>query len=136
MLKWLLTIALCSSLLVACGASAPTTPATQRCSGAFEATVHQGPDAGLAVSGALQVQIDASGHLSGALVRSDGVQVIASGQTIGQAINMLFDLGNDQQLFGVGTLSTDLHMCQGVGGGPLTGPKPGDSGDWRWTLGR
>lgn len=135
-MKHFLIIALCCGLLVACGTNAATNQTTQSCRGAFEATVHQGPNAGLAVSGELQIQIDASGHLSGALVRPDGVQVVASGQTIGQAINMLFDLGNGQELFGVGTLSNDLQMCQGLGGGPLTGPKPGDSGDWRWTLSR
>jgi hypothetical protein len=134
--KQFLMIALCCSLLVACGAGAASSQTAQSCRGAFEATVHQGPNAGLAVTGNLQIQISPSGQLSGALVRSDGVQIIASGQTIGQAINMFFDLGNGQQLFGVGTLSNNIQMCQGVAGGPLTGPKPGDSGDWRWTPGR
>src|SRR6266545_5409727 len=132
-MRQLLLIACCCGLLAACGAGPAASQAPQSCRGAFEATVHQGPDAGLSVTGDLQIAIDPSGHITGALVRSDGLQVVASGQTVGQAISMVFQLAKDQTIFGVGALTDDPRICTGVGGGPLTGPKPGDSGDWRWT---
>jgi hypothetical protein len=46
-----------------------------------------------------------------------------------------FGLGHDAAVLGVGTLQHGIDNPQGTAGGMLTGPQPGDSGDWfaRWT---
>lgn len=117
--------------LAGCGSSAQ---GGGSCSGPFEASVRSGPNAGLSVAGDLQLQFDGEGRLSGALVLNDGQRIGASGQTVGQAISLLFDVSG-QKIFGVGTLEMNLQSCKGISGGPLTGPQPGDNGDWLFTPG-
>lgn len=131
---WMIfALLLCS--LTACGGTAATTT-SQQCTGTFEATVHQGPDAGLSVVGDLKLQIDPSGTITGVVSEKDGTQIVTSGQTIGQAISLLFDVGGGKHIFGVGTLEKDRHECKGVVGGPMSGPRSGDSGDWSAVLGK
>lgn len=127
-----LTILLMS--LAAC-ATVTSNAAPINCTVAFEANVHHGPDAGLSLVGNLTLQVEPSGALSGVLTQQDSSQVQVSGQAQGQAINLVFDLGNKQHIFGVGSLQYDVRECKGAIGGPFTGPQPGDSGDWGYALG-
>jgi hypothetical protein len=120
--------------LTACGPASAVTEAV-KCSGDFEATVYQGPSAGLSLIGPLSLQVDATGNLTGALTASDGTLVEVTGQAIGRSINLVFNLGQDKRIFGVGSLENDIRGCKGVAGGPFTGPKPGDSGDWGYAIG-
>lgn len=101
----------------------------------FEATVHYGPDAGLSLGGVLTLQLDASGDTHGTLVRADGSQVNVVGQVTGRAINLALDLGNGRRVVGVGTADADIRSCQGAIGGQLSGPEPGDLGDWGYAIG-
>jgi hypothetical protein len=117
-------------ILAACGQATPAAT-TATCTSEFEATIHQGPNAGLSLVGELTLEVQPSGSLTGMLILDDGSQVKAVGQTEGRAINLMFDLGNDQQIFGVGTSEYDIRECKGVLGGPFSGPLPGDIGDWR-----
>lgn len=103
------------------------------CTGPFEATVHQGPDTGLALVGNLTFHDDGSGGLTGTLVLGDGSEVAVVGQANGRAINLLFALGpglEGPHIYGVGTASHNIRECTGDVGGPLVGPQPGSSGDW------
>ena len=101
----------------------------------FQGAIRQGPNAALALIGDLHVVIAEAGDFHGTLTREDRTVVTTTGQIDGQAIHLVFDLGNDAFVFGVGTLQNRISASQGVAGGLLTGPQPGDSGDWvgRWT---
>ncbi len=114
--------------LAACIATPPVTTTTS--TGRFEATVHYGPDAGLSLNGQVRLEVGASGTVSGILKLGDGSQVKAVGQANGRAINLMFDLGNDQKVFGVGTTERDIREGGGMMGGPFSGPRAGDLGDW------
>jgi hypothetical protein len=118
-----------------CGGNGAGVTNTAACSLDFEATVHFGPSAGRSFSGRLDVQLESSGELSGTLTQPDGVQLPVSGQANGRALNLLFDLGNSGYVFGAGTTQFNLDDCRGVGGGPFSGPLPGDIGDWGFALG-
>jgi hypothetical protein len=98
--------------------------------GTFEATIHRGPDAGLMVQGVLQLGHNKSNEVMGQVVRKRGSAIPVSGQLNGLAINLVFYLGHGQHVFGVGTVGQDPGMKHWFMGGPLVGPKPGDSGDW------
>src|SRR5689334_4362905 len=74
----------------------------------FEATVRQGPDAGMAYAGDLDLQADAQGHLTGTLTGKDSPALQVTGQVNGQAINLYIDAGGGQAITGVGTLQHDL----------------------------
>lgn len=118
-----------------CGGNGTGATNTAACALDFEATVYYGPSAGRSFSGRLDLQIESSGELSGTLTQLDGVQISISGQTNGHALNLLFDLGSSQYVFGAGTTQFNLRDCRGVGGGPFSGPMPGDIGDWGFALG-
>lgn len=128
---------LVSLIVLALGltACAGSTASTIACSGDFEATVHQGKNAGLALVGKLSLQIQPSGSISGVLATDDNLNVLVTGYAINQAINMVFDLSNGQYIFGVGSLQHNIQECKGVAGGPFTGPEPGDNGDWGYAIG-
>lgn len=120
--------------LAGCGAASAVAETIQ-CTGDFEATVYQGPSAGLSLVGPLSLQVDATGNLTGALTANDGALVEVTGQAIGRSINLVFNLGEDKRIFGVGSLENDIRDCKGLSGGPFTGPEPGDSGDWGYGIG-
>lgn len=125
-----LRLLLCVLLAITLTACDAAVAQAQGCTMDFEASVRQGPDAGILLVGNLSFKIDGNGRLSGALVTKDGRQIAASGQTVGQAISLIFNLDTDQHIFGTGTLEHDVQECSGVMGGSLTGPNAGDSGDW------
>lgn len=118
-----------SVLLTACQPGfAPTR--TVACNTQFEATVHHGPNAGLSVTGTLLFFLDHSGEVSGVVVTGDGREIPTSGQANGRAINLTFQLDEQQYLFGVGSAENPINTCTGYWGGSFTGPASGDSGDW------
>jgi hypothetical protein len=105
------------------------------CAVKFEATVHRGPDAGLSFIGALALRVSSSGSATGTLTPQSGAPVTAVGQVQGRAISFVLDLPKGQHLFGVGVAQNLISACRGAIGGALTGPRPGDSGDWGYALG-
>jgi hypothetical protein len=107
--------------------------ATSRCRGTLEATVYQGPSAGLTAAGELSLEIDPTGGLVGLLTVQDGPLLDVVGQANGRALHLVVELGGEQYLFGVGASQNDVSSCQDLAGGPLTGPSPGDSGGWTFT---
>jgi hypothetical protein len=122
-------------VLVACGSTDPSSPSSGAASFSctfkqFSATVYQGPDRGLSVQGQLTLQVNQTGSLSGTLKQTSGPDVSVVGQADGRAINLVFNLGQNRLLFGVGTLQQDIHSCAGAAGGPLVGPNGPDSGNW------
>ncbi len=116
-------------LLAACQMSgAPLAPVS--CTSPFEATVRQGPDLGLTLTGQLGMTIDSLGQLRGALTTEGGDAIAVSGQVNQQAINLVFTVGEEQYVFGTGTGTAPIYSCTGTMGGPFAGPQPGDLGDW------
>ena len=103
------------------------------CGGRFEATVRQGPSAGLSLVGQLVVRVESSGRATAVLTMRDGATLPATGYVNGQALNLIFVVRQDTYLFGVGTSQRDFHECAGVWGGPFVGPELGDIGDWLGT---
>jgi hypothetical protein len=103
------------------------------CGGRFEATVRQGPSAGLSLVGQLVVRVESSGRATAVLTMRDGTTLPATGYVNGQALNLIFVVRQDTYLFGVGTAQRDFHECAGVWGGPFVGPELGDIGDWLGT---
>jgi len=101
----------------------------------FEATVHRGPDAGLSFAGTLTLRTSSSGSVNGTLTRKSGAAVPAVGQVQGRALSFVLDLPGGQHVYGVGVAQNPIDTCKGVIGGALTGPRPGDSGDWGYALG-
>ena len=111
-------------------ATSPTPLASTACGGRFEATVRQGPSAGLTFVGQLEVRAEPSGQARAVLRLRDGTTLPATGHVTGQALNLIFVVRQDTYLFGVGTSQRDFHECAGIWGGPFVGPEQGDIGDW------
>ena len=107
-------------------------PGPVHCEVNFEATVRQGPSSGVALAGILDFKVDASGDLGGKLRGPDGSEIPAAGQVDGRAIHLVFDLGDEQTVFGVGAARGEItnDTCGLALGGPFVGPQPGDMGDW------
>ncbi len=130
---------LCAPLsLLGCGEAAPdaATPGTLRlplraCVVNFEATVRSGPSAGTALVGYAVFQTDGSGALVDSHMRTvDGRTLPVTGRATGRDVTLRFDLGDGRAVQGTGTLGASIRDCQGEMRGPLTGPMPGDTGDW------
>ena len=119
-------------MLSACQPRATPPPPLEAtaCGGRFEATVRQGPSAGLVFVGQLEVQAAPSGQAKAVLRLRDGTTLPATGHVTGQALNLIFVVRQDTYLFGVGTSQRDFHECAGIWGGPFVGPEQGDIGDW------
>jgi len=111
----------------------PAARETMACGGRFEATVRQGPSAGLSLVGQLVVRAEPSGRATAVLTLRDGATLPATGYVNGQAMNLIFVVRPDTYLFGVGTSQRDFHECAGIWGGPFVGPEQGDIGDWLGT---
>lgn len=98
----------------------------------FEATVRQGPSSGVTLLGVLDFKVDEAGVLYGKLMQKDGSELLVAGQVEGRAVHLVFDLGDEQNVFGVGTAKVRItnDTCGLALGGPFVGPAPGDAGDW------
>ncbi|MEZ4632957.1 MAG: hypothetical protein R2880_19970 [Deinococcales bacterium] len=117
-----------------------------QCQTAFEATIHEGPSAGITLMGILGFSVDDMGMLTGMLYNDEGPLVASGslevednqlpvmGQINGLAVNLAIPLGDENYIFGVGTATMSLADCQGeyqgAMGGPAVGPASGDRGDW------
>jgi hypothetical protein len=98
----------------------------------FEAAVRQGPSSGLALKGVFDFKVNESGVLHGVLLQSDQTEIVTGGQVNGRAIHLIFVVGENKFVFGVGTTLKQIENedCGVVLGGPFVGPEPGDAGDW------
>lgn len=107
-------------------------PGPVHCLVDFEATVRQGPSNGVALKGVFDFKVDEDGTLYGQLMQENQEEILAAGQVIGRAIHLVFALGEDQTVFGVGTAKARItnDTCGLALGGPFVGPAPGDAGDW------
>lgn len=106
------------------------------CSMRFEATVGAGPNAGLVLIGNLVFEVSDDGQLpQGWLIPDTGAPIPVSGQITGRSIGLLFDLGDENVIFGTGIADGNLMECAGSWdgelGGPFAGPDTGDLGDWK-----
>jgi hypothetical protein len=121
-----------SCMLMTAVGAAPVSVAQDAndCTIPFTATVRQGPDEGLVLSGDLHLTWDATGAAMGELTTADATLMVG-GQITGRAVNLIIQQGEDGWIFGVGTaLNTFDQDCGGVLGGPFSGPAEGDLGDW------
>jgi len=101
------------------------------CQFSFHARVYQGPDTGLELAGDLTLTIDPSGSHRGVLTQPDGSGVSVVGQVTGQSLTVLFDLGDNRFISGLGTADSDIRACSFTTLlGPFVGPDPADSGTW------
>lgn len=118
-----------AALLSASGIAAQD---SKECSFSFVAGVRFGPNEGLEARGLLKLNVTRDGSLSGELGLADGSAIPVTGTTVGQSINMIFNLGGSRYIYGVGTsLEPMFDACGGFAlGGPLAGPEEGDLGDW------
>ena len=100
----------------------------------FDATVKEGPSAGLAATGALTLIEEMDGSLRGKLESTDdkGVKtaIPVTGKVTGQTIDLMFTLADGGEIKGTGTLAKPFEECGEPIDGTLTGPQPGDKGDW------
>ena len=96
----------------------------------FTATVLQGPDRGLALTGTLRVQILSSGVITGTLRAKSRLPLPVTGQLKGQLIALYFNLGKDRNIFGTGILGYDRFAKHNVIGGTFTGPSDLSTGVW------
>src|SRR5918996_3085056 len=117
----------------------------ETCRLAVVATVRLGPDA------TERMQTDVPGELrgeisfalgrdgaidAGRLLLDGGPEVPVVGQATGRALNLRADLQAVQEglaLVLVGTAEEPVSRCTGAVDGMLTGPLPGDLGDWHAT---
>lgn len=106
------------------------------------ANVRLGASAGATIGGAVPGELrgqlsfgfDEGGAISdGRLRLADGKELPVVGQALGRALHLRVQLGARQPLILVGTAEQDLNTCQGAVDGLLTGPQPGDLGDWHAT---
>lgn len=128
----MIALALCAVFGSVFVAAAQDDAAEPACSLPFEATVLSGPDAELALIGTLDLDVDETGSASGLLTTDDGLEVPVVGQINGRAINLVFDLGDDVYIFGLGTSVEPIgaESCGGSLGGPFVGPALDDTGTW------
>ena len=110
------------------------------CEFSFQANVRLGPSAGDIldggttpgqVSGLLNVEVGADGDIaSGALKLSNGKTLKVVGRSDGHELNVRIQTGAGKALVGFGLGANPITDCTGAIDGLLTGPRPGDLGDW------
>ncbi|MCC6791315.1 MAG: hypothetical protein IT336_06515 [Thermomicrobiales bacterium] len=101
------------------------------CGMLFEVVIRQGPSSGTRLRGVLTVGADEHGAVDGSLLLGSGLAIPVTGQVTGRAVSLHFDAGDYGALYGVGVIAGDLGTCEVVDmGGPVVGPRAGDSGDW------
>ena len=105
---------------------------TVECTVSFVAAVRQGTNAGLSLQGEMRLTVEPSGNATGVLETDDGTSIDVIGQVNNRAFNLVFDLGNDTYVFGVGTSVYEFNTCDpnNVARGPLVGPEIDDTGAW------
>lgn len=101
----------------------------------FEATIHEGPNAGTAVVGKLVLAADKLGQLTGVLRPAKKGKIVPQdipvyGHTGKGAIDLTFLLPGGGEINGQGGLDAAFAACPDPIVGELVGPEPGDVGDW------
>src|SRR5690349_24348374 len=109
----------------------PVTHAT--ISGAFSATVVQGPGAGKSYDGMLRLTGTAGGYLQGALTVRGSKPIPVIGQLRGRLIGLSFSLGPNKTLAGTGIVGYDLATKTNTIGGTFSGPTDRSLGVWSYT---
>lgn len=108
------------------------------------ATARLGPNAGQflwaggtqpgQIHGRLTFGISTDGILAGAALQlDDGSSLPAVGQATGYALQARIALGDARALMLTGVGEQPIATCRGVVSGLLSGPQPGDLGDWQAT---
>jgi len=117
-------------VLAGCGATShPASKAASRQS-IFSADVRSGPDIGLSLWGELRTRAAKSGEITGSLFPGGGGRPVpVSGQITGRTVNLAFHLPGGRLMSGTGTLPVGNRKTPRLVG-TLTGPRPGDRGDW------
>lgn len=105
------------------------------CTYDFTATIDIGPGSHAKntrdVVGELRLTIGPDGAIDqGTLVGGDGAESAVVGQAVGRAISLRISVAANQTLVAVGTAQFPVVGCKGPMGGPLTGPRRHDVGDW------
>ncbi|HEU0114015.1 MAG TPA: hypothetical protein VFQ80_05035, partial [Thermomicrobiales bacterium] len=130
---------------IAGGAARETTaaPAPVVCAMALTATIRSGPSAGLTLAGgkpgeltgSSSVAIGADGAIDqGTLQLPDGTTLPLVGQATGRDLSLRARVGLGQTLALLGVADQPVAQCAGAVDGLLTGPQPGDLGDWHATM--
>ena len=96
----------------------------------LRAAIHQGPSTGVTLAGDLHFKAVGEQGFGGSLILESGLEIATSGQVQGHMVHLVFDLGEGNQIYAVGTSQNPYIACQGSAGGQISGPQPGDSGDW------
>ncbi|HEU0114300.1 MAG TPA: MXAN_6577-like cysteine-rich protein [Thermomicrobiales bacterium] len=113
------------------------------CSIELTATIRSGPNAGLTLAGGkpgeltgtLSVTVGADGAIDqGTLQLTDGTALPVVGQATGRDLALRSRVGLGQTLVLIGVADQPVAQCAGAADGLLTGPQPGDLGDWHATM--
>lgn len=107
----------------------------------FVTTVRSGPTSGQPLTndatqpgearGELSFGLSSSGSLEdGTLLLTDGTSLPVVGQATGNSLHWRADAGQGLVLVGIGVGEQPIAACQGAIDGLMTGPQPGDLGDW------
>ncbi len=103
------------------------------CVGGFAMTVRNGTNTSKSFGGVLRLRANSAGDLRESELAIDGGGTAkVTGTVTGQAVAMVFDLGNNTVMFGVGVMQKSLAECSGIAAGPFVGPEKDDRGDWDW----
>lgn len=113
-------------ILASCGGTAAPAAGLTSCSGHFEVNglikTEDSVEKGTLLAGDLQLDVNETGAASG--MYTDGELIVTVvGQVTGQAISLVFDLGDGMYMFGTGAMTHPIDECQGVAGGPVVGPE-------------
>src|SRR5581483_710885 len=137
---------LLGSLAAAAGIAGGTSrraAAAGSCAATITATIRSGPSASLTLPGAnpgelagtITFSIAPTGAIDqGALTLRDGTALPIVGQATGRQLALRARVGLGQTLVLMGVADQDVTGCSGAVDGLLTGPQPGDLGDWHATL--
>src|ERR1051326_4519525 len=138
-MRGFVTSGLCLGLLV-CATFLSYGQEGRLCSLRFEATVHSGPNAEkFSLHGTLTLEASGPfGEVDGVLVTDPpSSRVPAHGQILGRAANLIFDIGDNVEVNGVGTM-LPMRGTRGCvvleGGGVFAGPNDADLGTWLTSL--
>lgn len=109
------------------------------CDQDFEATVHAGPNTGLALVGHLQLTFDeemaslGGTFIADATASDPSTAIEVDGSVANGQVTLRFHLADGRIIQGSGPISADALACKpGMEfEGNLTGPDAGDTGDWR-----
>jgi hypothetical protein len=121
--------------------ASPTMAQGDACTLNMSVTVRLGPSAGQvlspgaaqpgALSGRLRFAVTANGELDrGVLLLEDGTRLPVVGDASGRTLTLRIAVDDERTLVAVGVGQELITLCAGPIDGMLTGPEPGDLGDW------